>query len=206
MTASWKISGWLGVLALLVMVSMPAQASVITYSTLGDFNAASMGNTVLDFNTFPAGENWLASPYVPAAGVSITANTSMYTIGIPLGGWGWLTGGAVEVQNIGYITLPANITAVALNTLDCGFQAQSVVLTVGGVDQAPVALPGVDQAYVFFGATSDQPISKIAVHSTVGWGFIDNVTYGTAIPEPVSGALVLLGALAGLGLRRFRRV
>ncbi|MGD0139363.1 MAG: PEP-CTERM sorting domain-containing protein [Tepidisphaeraceae bacterium] len=215
------ISPHILVVLCLVNITASARASVIIYSDLPTFQAASNTNVVVNFNAFPAFyTNYYIPPNAPytEGGVTFTPvdslpfapNLYVETPSLP-------ATSDLAVQNTENVltasgnehfdfTFSGSPTAIGFDTFTNG-AAPPVVTIYDTTDDvlATINLSQAPDSQGFFGVTSTVPIGKIDWLATdgqiVNTGVAD-FRVGTAVPEPASLSLLGLGAVALLGRRR----
>ena len=178
-------------------------AAADTFTMRSAFDAAA---TTATFNNGVASTGWNWYPYGGTVdGIHFVGTwTGVYQEGQnSAGGYYSLDGTADMIAYVtalprtATVTLPTGVTALGIDLGVTSAGTYQIVLSDG-----QVFLLALNQNTTFFGVTTSTPITSFqigyvsydGVASTV---LFDNLTYGTAVPEP--GGLLLLGSgLAGL--------
>lgn len=207
---------FLAVFGALVLVSIPATAGVVTFTSSSAFQAAASITNTEDFESFDQG--YLSNPFT--------------THGIR---FEQLPGGHPNV--VPYISDPGNLlnsfepttktldadgdenfliqlasgasfTAIGFNVVTNQFGAPVVSLyDTGNVLIGSYTLTQDPNTFGFFGATSTTPIGSVTFIVDRGWvenTALDNVQIGAATPEPATGAVFVAGLALAAGLLRRR--
>lgn len=207
------------VVGMLAGVADRARAALTFYSDLASYEAATSGNTLIDFEGIAPDtgfEYFAVPPGIDILGVNFaidtaTSNGNLYVIGRDFyyAGTSVLSSQQSSAQDDNMlITLPGAFTAAAF---DIGsFYGQTVtVLTSDGASYllSSPAYPG----FTFTGFTSTAAITSIKISQPIGEAMsLDNFRFGhaAAVPEPSSLVLAGVGgltSLVGLVRRRKRR-
>ena len=195
-----------------------AQAGFTLYDTVGAYDAASLGNTSLNFNGLAANGSDTAEsspPGLTVSGVNFsidrsTSNGHLYVIGANFGPhYGsspvLSSQGSTSGDNNLIVTLPGAFTSFALDgnsfsNIAGVFGSDPLTFTLSNGDSFSPTLPS-DGSYGFIGLTSTTTFTSITITDSYsnGHGVVNlaGFTFGTAVPEPSSIALVLCG-LTGL--------
>ena len=184
----------------------PVAAASTAYTDLASFTAATTGPlTTADFEEV-WGTSWTSqfSGYTEAGvsfaysgtaylyigdHASLLASSNLYA---PAGSDFMLGHGGPGNEVVA--TLPAGVTAVGID-LGVGetTTASSLTVTLGTGEVFVLAAPP-QYSYQFFGVTSDVEIGSISwSDSAASRTIADNLVYGTAVPEPSTALLMLLG-------------
>jgi hypothetical protein len=219
-----RVGQLLGAVAVLILCALPrfAYASIITYTNRATFLAATASTTTIDFSgialaTGAVGYNTSAGTTISGVQFVGTTDTSFQTAVIdrffccPTYNRGQPASLAGPLANSNgpnprtVITLPGGITAVGMDLFTVifgdsgGSQTDTVVFSVGGNQYS--ILTAVAPNRVFFGFTSDAPISTFTVKPTrlddaVDLAFFTSGTGAVSgVPEPGTAALMALGCL-----------
>ena len=193
-----------------------AQAGLTVYTTLADYQAATTGNTLIDFEGIAGSGSFEFLPIPPGitlSGVNFTIDRStsdgnLFVIGPDF----YYPGNSVlssqqnttGVNNI-LITLPGSVTAAAM---DLGsFNGGTATITTSNGDTYSVNIPALPDLG-FTGFTSTMAITSLEISSMQDTNEVlnlDNFRFGSAsVPEPSSLALAFSGAF-GVGLLVWRR-
>jgi hypothetical protein len=184
----------------------PASADLVVYSDPAQFAAASTNMTGIDFeNLAPSGRfSYYGDPGTLAiGGVTFTTNSPLFVQNNNAYGTGAFLSAQQSDPEIVNIVLPSGITAVGSDY----FSAYSTTVTLSS-GQSFVIPGGTYPDLGFFGFTTDTAVSSIQL-TVAGNGIdLDNFTFGQAVPEPTTIALLTTGMLVVAGgplLRRRRR-
>jgi hypothetical protein len=210
------VGSCLAVLALFA-TSSTARAGLVTYSSMSSWEGAVSGVTTV---TIP---NLAPDSFVfyGSGTASVTYSPLVFSTSASLGngnffnvGMGYFGAPAavlsdqvatVGVENI-LITFPTAVTGFALNFGT--FNGSNVTFTVSNGDSVTEGTTGSDYAVPqFLGATDTTPFTSVLVTSPDYVLNINNVSFGSAIPEPASVTLLAAGtaALGGAAWRRRRK-
>ena len=206
-------AAFLGAIVLQIVLTSSSQAAMVYYSSEAAFNAATTGNTTVDFTGLAPAAGFLQyiPPQLTVGGIDFSINTSesngnlyvidsLYSnnlfIGDPTILDSQFSTGAND--NI-LITLPSAVTAIAFNFGSNIGLPVSFLFSTG--DTTTVGT--VPQTIQFLGAISSTPFTTIQLSQSLGGGLVlESVT--TAVPEPSSIALAGLGSM-GLAFAGYRR-
>lgn len=186
------------------------------YTSRAAFGAATAAQTIIDFNGIAGASSavFYGTGPLTLSGVTFTGNRSMFVIGENYYGTAYPDGGYL---NSDYAASGTNtiVAALPLGTTAIGFD-------FGGLLGAPVTFSvtlsdgftwsGSSNGAIsplapleFIGFTSSTPLTSITIDmpDAPRYNSIDNFTIASAVPEPVSCALVITGlGLLGATLRR----
>lgn len=196
------------------------QAETVTFTNRDDFNAATTGNSTIDFNGIvPPGGVLQVTPSFTSDGVTFTAlspygqfiidtgRNALYQFANASGGVLSVQGGTTaEMLNI---SLGSGFTAIGFDINTFFTNSLSIIATLSNGDTTTFnAIPGGG----FIGFTTTTPISSLTLANvptgTANYFNIDNFTFGTAevepnpnpVPEPTT--MLLLGTgLVGIAAK-----
>lgn len=220
----------LSLFAGLVLTTLPAHATLISYTDPAAFAAALSAMTTIGFEGI-AGTNSFAnentSTGLTISGVNFTGKltTGSYDLQVVDGGFAspyYNFGSGASLKSPSYnavssfvpyihVVLPASVTGFGVDLMTISPNAVTYQATVGSTifTVATANRP----TRTFFGVTSDTPIAfvDLALTGTTNgagtYGLIDNVQFGATAPEATAEAatLLLIGSgLAALGFFRKR--
>jgi hypothetical protein len=204
----------LPILLLAVLLLAPTQGNADTiYTSLGAYNAATTGNTTIDFNGIAAPGSFVNFPGpLTLSGVTFSTTSALFVIdpgfyGSPYAGGGFLNADFVSPDVIN-ITLPS-VTAVGFDFggLFIGPTASvAVTLSDGFSTNFSTTNSMAGGTLDFLGFTTTTPITSmtLTMSDAPGYNAIDNVVYGSAVPEPATIGLMLTGLLGAAGAVRRR--
>lgn len=200
--------------AALVVMSPSAMAATTVFNDGASFGAASGPTTTVNFegcvgggsnaanfcSGLPAGVTFTASNfYVAPPGQSANPTTAL-GINTPLGGVNTIT--FAEGVNVFGMNLFQNFGGGSQSSAATSFLI-ALYGSGGALIQTfnPSVAPGTGS---FFGVLSTQAIFSAQVSQPSGFAVIDNVQFASAVPEPGTWALMLLG-IGGVGFSLRRR-
>lgn len=195
---------------LVVLVASQSMADIVTYSDRTAFDAAVTDTTTLTFDGLAPANGYAEVPALyTIGGVTLTSGVSMYAVN---NAWGFTLGQQVLHMNGtgALVTIPAGKTAfgVDLYRLVDAYVVPKERLTVNFSDSSTQCIE-VDfgsmtqDESLFVGMVSTNAavtITSVTLRAQdLANGYrestIDNLTYGTAVPEPASITLVVMGLL-----------
>ena len=206
-----------------------AHAAEVTYTTRAAYNAATTNNTILTFQGLATNGDaihYTSPPGVSTGGINFQSTSDqLFAIDpshSPGAGWNFSSGQFLDDNNYTFTSslnatlLPANTTAIGADFgLQTGNTATSfqLQLTLSNSDVLVINLAASNSNPIlsFFGFTSDVAITSVAmkvtsVNSGNGSLVVDNFTFGqSAIPEPSTMSILLVGGVAISGVRFLRR-
>lgn len=204
--------------ATLLFTAARADAALVIYSTLADFQAATNGVTTVDFEGITAANSFASYNNGPlvTGGVTFTSDGSMFVIGQDYYGSPYTSGAYLNSDFAGAnnkitATLGSGVSALAMDfgglfaggTVSFLFEFSDGSSFTASTTQS---VGGGSLAFIGFGST--QAITSVTMTMPDGpfYNAIDNFRYGDAnnLPEPASLALAGL-ALAGMAAVRRRR-
>lgn len=183
------------------------------------FDAAASGFgplSVIDFETAPVGvfNNLAVAPGVVMDGIDITSNDQEIrnsTVAFPDGYWGYNTtpAGVKFVQNAaGDVTFTFATPIQSFGAYISGTQLDfsSMQFNDGVAQVIPIPNPSSAVGGITFVGFTDvgQSISSVTINTLGDITGIDDVRYGTTIPEPSTAISVLILATLSAGLKRRR--
>jgi hypothetical protein len=204
-----------------------AEAGFTVYTSASDYAAASTGNTTVNFNGLAPSGGFTPEPVPPGltvGGVNFTIDQStsngllfvINQLGPHYGPAPVVSsqGSTSGVDNL-VVTLPGASTAFAFDgnsfiNSSGSFGANPLTVTLSNGDSFTFTHPP-DGTYGFIGVTDTTAFTSITItDSTNGGGGTMNladVSFGAAVPEPSSLALLAIGVagVVGLRMRRDRR-
>jgi hypothetical protein len=208
------------VLGAMIGAGQPAAASLIAYTSMGSFQAATTSVADVTFGgivapgafkdftvppgyTDPATGTTFSFPTAPGTNINVTSATYyQVNFGDPafpedvLNSSSSVPDGASEM-----ITLPASATAVGL--FFSSFDTSPLTITLSNGDSFVDTTPPGFANFAFLGFTDTTPFSSLTITDPTSSGvLIGELQFGAAIPEPSS--LALLGIPALLFVRRNR--
>lgn len=203
-------NGILG-LALLAATAGTAQAAVVTYTDRAAWNAATLNESTIDFESIAPtnGYTFYGAGGTTIHGVNFSGKSNILFV-VDSGydslyQWG---SGAVMLGNAND-TITAKLSganAVGLDLMSIVSFGATMTIGLSTGDSFTVATAGQPDR-TFFGVTSDANISSISITSSGGaFPMIDNFSFGntSTVPEPSSILLVGLAA-AAVGATRRRK-
>lgn len=191
-------------IVLLLLPSFAGTAAATPYTDLAAFTAAAGPLTLVDFNAAPSGD--IGATYA-AVGVTFSPDNRFgqcltFTTSPP-GCW---VSGVSEAEVFEASFTVSGITAVGLNNArNAGFAELRLYDSASNLLEM-VSSDALTDTMDFFGVITSAPIARITVTyptSPLGWA-VDDLRFGTAVPEP--STLLLLGlGIASLSRSARRR-
>lgn len=192
-------------------------ANWLFYSNSSAFNATLDSSFTETFASLPSTDAEVQSPTnfsgngfaFSAVTTSNKVDSSLYSIG-PTASDRWLTLLWAD-DSIVLTNLDANIRAVGGNffgTAQNGSTLPATLTLVASFLDATTFTTNVPASGsdTFYGLTFDSQLTSLSIGADPAYATIDNVTMGTVIPEPGTGALLILAALMFfLGAARIKR-
>jgi hypothetical protein len=204
----WLTGGFAGTALALLCVVAPARGGLVIVTTPADYNAATTGNTTVNFAGIAPANGFVTVPVPPGltlGGVNFTIDTaaSNGTLFVVDGGFSnnpWKVPlldsqfSSATNENI-LITLPQPVTAAAF---DFGsLNATTVTFTLSTGDTFTADTTGKPNLE-FLGVLSSNPFTSIELSQPIGSALVlEDFTSGTVVPEPASINLVVA---SGFGL------
>lgn len=189
-----------------------AQADTV-YTSRAAFDAATAGQTIIDFNGIAGANSYVAYNAGPLilSGVTFTGNGSMFVIGENWYGTAYPDGGYLNSDYAATNTIVATLPGATAVGFDFGgLLGAPVTFTVtlsDGFTWSATSNGSISPLtpLEFIGITSSTPLSsiKIDMPNAASYNAIDNFTLAAAVPEPASCALLLTGlGMLGATMRR----
>jgi hypothetical protein len=200
-----------------VVLTAPSRGDLTLYTSQAAYNAATTGNTTVNFNGIAPANSFVMKPVPPG----VTVNSINFTIDTTK------SNGMLFVVDAGFsnnffgatvldsqfstatndnilITLPTAVTAAAFNFGSSAGLNVNFLFSNG----ATTTVTTTAEKIQFLGVTSSTPFTTIelsqAETGTAGLA-LQNFTEGIAAPEPSSLSMLAIGVLAAAGYHRFRR-
>jgi hypothetical protein len=203
------------VLALFCAVS-PARGGLTFFSTAPSYNAATTGNTAVNFTGIASANNFVQEnvpPGLTVGGVNSTIDTTKSNGSLFVVDAGFSNNffhvtildsqfSSTTNDNI-LITLPHAVTAAAFDFGSNNGSTVTFALSTGDTFTRSTTA----QSIQFVGLTSTLPFTTVEFSQPTGGGLVlQDLVFGTAVPEPGSITLVATSGLVllGYGLRRRR--
>ena len=211
--------------AALLATSVPVSAQVTTYGDQGSFSAAAGPVTTETFSGCPGGgfSGSLSSSAGPCSGIVAGVTYSPQQGSLYIAGAGQSSNPTTALGLDLFSGDPISIVFdEAITAWGADLYQNFGGGTQSGADAAfVIALYGAGNILIdtlntmvgsdggdFFGLTSTTPFVRVEVAQTDGYAVIDNVSFSTttAVPEPATWAMMLLGfGAVGFALRRGKR-
>lgn len=218
MTGLFARTGWqrlAATIAFSAAAASPAAALVTSYATAAAFGAATSQAAFTDFESDAAG--YTSNPLV-SSGIRFTqlpgGHPNVIPYIAPPGAAGTVPEALSQVLEANgdenfriELATNASFTAIGFTLYTNAYSAPVVSLyTPGGGLIGSYAVPQAPHSIGYFGLTSTQAIGSAVMIVDRGWVenvAIDNVSIGSAVPEPAGWAMLLTGfALTGAAMRR----
>ena len=208
----------LGICALLDQKECQAQGTV--YTSRSAFTASINGSTTITFETLsPSSPSSIGTSPITDSGVAFTNAESRLFITSPATGIYPVPGTGQYLWNFDSsypvgIFLPGGVTAFGADFSggilpQTSFQA-TLTATLANGQSYSYGFSGPLGSFTFFGVSFSDPISSL-IYSDGGQfspgtheEMLDNVTFGTAVPEPNISLLALFGLIASFGILRLK--
>jgi hypothetical protein len=219
MSALRKLLFALAACAAVAVVSTPARADTVVFTTRALFNAAATGLTTIDFEGI-APDNSVANFATPLTlqgatfSGSPTGMVSVVDDGFFAPLFQFNSGAVLSGFSFVEVTLPAGITAIGTDLMSTNPDGRPFQVVLANGETFVVNTP-LRPGRGFFGITTDVAIASIRFTTIAsqtqpgGIPLIDNFSFGqragaAAVPEPAT--ILLLGTgLAGIATRARRR-
>lgn len=195
----------IAVLCLSVAACTTAYSATAVYTTSASFLATVASGSFLETFTQPEVDTGSLFSYsANGFAYSITANGGMSDVYRS----GAFVGNSLPAESLTVAFTSGNVTAVGGNffitDITDAFQANSVTLTLN--DGTVVTHLPPDEAGGFRGFTSDMPIISLTMIAppALVYNSLDNLVVGSMIPEQGTYAMMGMGLLGLLAVRRLR--
>jgi len=202
------------IVAIVCLSGVPARAGAVTYTDYGGWSAAMSGTitnvTIPDpgaaeVTYFGHGDASVTYAGVTFSTSSVLGNGYFFDVGTLLSGGPAVLSSQQETTGVANIqtTLPGDVTGFALNYGTSNGSGVTFLLSNGDT----VTLGSTGSGYSvpnFFGITDTTPFDSVLMTSPDWVLNLNNVSYGTTIPEPATW-LLLSGGLAVAAVLRRRR-
>jgi hypothetical protein len=191
-------------------LSGPAGATLIQYSTLASFQAATTTPVVETFSGIAQPGNYTLVDSTTLNGISYSGGYA-FVVDAQYNAvnYDWGTGAVLELNAVGTETLSFATPVTAFGALFGSINptAFSINASIPGNSNAGAQVTLKTNAYpnwAFFGWTSDTPFSSVTIAGTESSPILDNVTLAVAaVPEPGTYSMMLAGlGLMGFAVRR----
>ena len=201
------------VLVMCALSTFSTATSVTIYTSRAAWTAATSGVTTADFNGIAPVGSFVGYGSGPAVidGLTFASNDSMFVIDPAYYGFPYPDGffnADYFVPNIVTITLPGSYTAVGFDFGSLFTGGATFDVTLGAIGPLTVGTSGSTASGVlgFAGFVSSTPFNTVTLSmpDAPAYNSVDNLSYGAAVPEPGSLALLGTGLLGVVGVLRRR--
>jgi len=194
-------------------LSTVSTASVTIYTSRAAWTAATSGVTTADFNGIAPFGGFVSYGSGPAVidGLTFTSNDSMFVIDPAFYGFPYPDGffnADYNIPNLVTITLPSSYTAIGFDFGSLFSGGASFDVTLGSLGPFTVVSTGSVQdgvlAFAGFVSTTSFNTVTLSMPDAPFYNSVDNFSYGSAVPEPGSLALLGTGLVGIVGVLRRR--
>jgi hypothetical protein len=201
-----KIAVFPAVASLLLVISIPAHAQLVTYDDPADFDTASSGNTSYSFPVPAGGSSQSVTPPYTLGPLSFSSTNSIYALYLNDDGNYGTNQTYLETASFSSINSTISLNGATALALDFGtyYGADTVTVDVNGVFATTLTTTAAHPTSQFFGVTDTTPITSLSFTITGNEFDVLNFQVGSAVPEP-STWMLMFGGVGILGaVRSFR--